>query len=80
MTKTFQIRLCLTYFRTEADNRDDYIRAELVEGRVKVTVKADGKTKVRVPLIFLCVAILVQLVHWLEKFTFYICVARAKKN
>lgn len=34
--------------RTEADNRDDFIQAELVEGRVKVTVKVDGRLKVTI--------------------------------
>ena len=34
-------------FRTETDNKDDYIQAELEGGKVKVTIKVDGITKVR---------------------------------
>ncbi|XP_052237025.1 neurexin-1a-like isoform X2 [Dreissena polymorpha] len=32
-------------FRTEADNNDDYIQAELVDGRAKVTIQVDGIVK-----------------------------------
>ncbi|KAL3854443.1 hypothetical protein ACJMK2_013712 [Sinanodonta woodiana] len=33
-------------FKTECDTKDDYIQAELEDGRVKVTVRVDGRTKI----------------------------------
>lgn len=34
-------------FRTEVDNKDDFIQAQLVNGHVKVTIKVDSQTRVR---------------------------------
>ncbi|KAK3601345.1 hypothetical protein CHS0354_011952 [Potamilus streckersoni] len=33
-------------FKTECDTKDDFIQAELEDGRVKVTVRVDGRTKI----------------------------------
>ncbi|XP_053386148.1 uncharacterized protein LOC123539409 isoform X3 [Mercenaria mercenaria] len=32
-------------FRTEADNKDDFIQAQLEDGKAKVTIKVDGQTR-----------------------------------